>query len=143
MSGVERALLYATAIQTGLRSKELRTLTRGKLHLTEPSPFLTAKPGGTKNKKLARQYIQPELAIELQNLVGKKLAGAVVFTLPVEHDIADMFRADLAKARLEWLNTFQDAQQRIEREASDFLQPINRRVRGSISIHYGTLQRLG
>ena len=125
MAGMARALLYSTAIQTGLRSNELRSLTRGKLNLTDAAPFVVAKPGGTKNKKLARQYIQPELAMELQNLVGRKLAGVTVFQMPKEHDVADMLRADMAAARLAWLNTFQEPQERIERDASDFLQSVD------------------
>lgn len=125
MTGMARALLYATAIQTGLRSSELRSLTRGKLNLTDAVPFVVAKPGGTKNGKLARQYIQPELAMELQNLVGRKLAGATVFQMPKEHDVADMLRADMAAARVDWLNTFQEPQERIERDASDFLRSVD------------------
>ncbi len=125
MRGIERALLYATAIQTGLRSGEMRSLTRGKLNLTDATPFVIAKPGGTKNKKLARQYIQPELATELKQLVGKKLAGANVFAMPKEHDVADMLRADIEAARAEWLSTFSDPQERIERDASDFLRAID------------------
>ena len=125
MVGIARALLYSTAMQTGLRSNELRSLTRGKLNLTDAVPFVVAKPGGTKNKKLARQYIQPELALELQNLVGRKLAGATVFAMPKEHDVADMLRADMATARAEWLNTFREPQERIERDASDFLRSVD------------------
>ena len=125
MAGIERALIYASAIQTGLRSNELRSLTRGKLNLTDAVPFVIAKPGGTKNKKLARQYIQPELAFELQNQVGRKLAGATVFPMPKEHDVADMLQADMATARLAWLESFQKPQERIERDASDFLRSID------------------
>ena len=125
MHGIERALLYATAIQTGLRSGEMRSLTRGKLNLTDATPFVIAKPGGTKNKKLARQYIQPELATELKQLVGKKLAGANVFSMPKEHDVADMLRADIEAARTAWLSTFSDPQERIERDASDFMRSID------------------
>jgi site-specific recombinase XerD len=125
MAGMTRALLYATAIQTGLRSSELRSLTRGKLSLTDAVPFVVAKPGGTKNKKLARQYVLPELAMELQHFVGRKLAGATVFPMPKEHDVADMLRADMAAARLAWLNTFQEPQERIERDTSDFLRSID------------------
>ena len=58
LCGMARALLNSTAIQTGLRSNELRSLTRGKLNLTDAFPFVVAKPGGTKNKKLARQYMR-------------------------------------------------------------------------------------
>ena len=87
--------------------------------------FVVAKPGGTKNKKLARQYIQPELALELQNQIGRKLAGATVFPMPKEHDVADMLRADLATAGAEWLDTFQEPQEHIERDASDFLRSVD------------------
>ena len=50
MTGKERAALYATAIQTGLRSSELRSLTKARLHLDHPKqPYVTCKAGDTKN----------------------------------------------------------------------------------------------
>ena len=45
MSGSERVLLYETAIQTGLRSNELRSLTRGRLYLTAEKPYITLQGG--------------------------------------------------------------------------------------------------
>jgi len=125
MIGLERALLYATAIQTGLRSNELRSLTRGKFHLKTASPFVLADARRTKNGKPARQYIQPELAAELQHFVAKKLPGANIFNMPVTYDVAEMLRADLSAARAVWLNSIADPQERIESDASDFLKPID------------------
>lgn len=55
MTGMEIALLYATAIQTGLRSTELRSMTRGKLSLKNEPPFITAAARSTKNKKAVQQ----------------------------------------------------------------------------------------
>ena len=55
MTGIERAMLYSLAIQTGLRSGEIRSLTRGKLQLTSNPPFVMADAGATKNKRAARQ----------------------------------------------------------------------------------------
>ena len=55
LAPLERVTLYATAIQTGLRSGELRTLTRGKLHLDASPPFIVCPAGSTKNRKDARQ----------------------------------------------------------------------------------------
>ena len=55
MSGVERALLYSLAIQTGLRSAECRALVRGKLHLNESDPFVVVDAGSTNNNNLASQ----------------------------------------------------------------------------------------
>lgn len=67
MSATERVLLYETAIQTGLRSNELRSLTRGRLYLTVEKPYITCKAGSTKNKKDARQYILTDLAERLRH----------------------------------------------------------------------------
>jgi len=58
-------------------------------------------------------------------MVGRKVAGASVFKMPVEHDLADMLRAELSEAREEWLSTFSDPQECIERDASDFLKAID------------------
>ena len=48
MSGSERAVVYATAIQTGLRSSELRSVTPGRLFLYYDPPFITCKAGSPK-----------------------------------------------------------------------------------------------
>ena len=48
-TGQERFLLYATAIQTGLRAKELRQLTRGRMLLDVEAPYIACKAGTTKN----------------------------------------------------------------------------------------------
>ncbi|MGE4001760.1 MAG: hypothetical protein AB7I48_16230 [Planctomycetaceae bacterium] len=58
----ERVLLYATTIQTGLRSNELRSLTRGRLFLDREQPFITCSAGNTENC----QYIKSDLASDLQ-----------------------------------------------------------------------------
>ena len=114
MDGPQRALLYRTAIETGLRAGELRSLTRGKLHLSGDTPFILAKASTTKNKKIARQYVTKELAHELSVFVSRKVSGVAVFGMPSAFDTAEMLRADLAKARAEWLATIPDPQQRIE-----------------------------
>jgi hypothetical protein len=95
----ERVLLYAAAIQTGLRSGELRSLTRGRLYLDGDQPYITCKAGSTKNHQDARQYIQKVLAAELKEHVGRKAPGAPVFTTPVAYDVAAMLRYDLDAAR--------------------------------------------
>ena len=45
MAGGERLLLYRAAIQTGLRSNELRSLTRGRLYFDSDPPYITCKAG--------------------------------------------------------------------------------------------------
>ena len=126
IAGAERALLYATAIQTGLRAKEIHSLTRGRLYLTEDKPYITCKAGSTKNRKDARQYIRPDLAADLGEHVVTKAPRAPVLAMPPEWDVADMLRADLAEARRQWLNAAKgnpdEYEKRIE---SDFLEAFN------------------
>lgn len=122
MDGKTRAILYELALQSGLRSNELRSLTRGKLHLQANPPFVTVNPRATKNKKQAKQYIQVELASKLKSLVAKKLPGSSVFAMPHPSNVVDMFREDMERARKAWLGTVKDPQTRIELDASDFLK---------------------
>ena len=122
MPAAERLALYRTAIQTGLRSNELRSLTRRRLYLDAAQPFITCKAGSTKNHKVARQYIQPELAVGLRELVATKSPKAPVFSLPHETNVAQMLRDDLAAARKAWLKEAKhDPEERTRREQTDFL----------------------
>ena len=122
----DRVLLYETAIQTGLRSAELRSLTRGRLVLDPERPYITCKAGSTKNSKMARQYIQPDLAARLVAYVATKAPQAPVFDMPHEADVADMIRADLLDARRAWLKAAKhDPEEYTRREQSDFLTDKN------------------
>ena len=126
MEAGERVLLYATAIQTGLRSGVLRSLTRGRLYLDAAPPYVTCKAGSTKNRKDARQYIQEALAVELRDHVSRKAPKAPVFDMPSKHDVAGMLRADLDAARREWRKAAErDPEERLRREQSDFLVAVN------------------
>ncbi len=137
VSGTERALLYAVAIQTGLRANELRTLTVSRLHLHDDEPFILAKAKNTKNQRDARQYIRPAIAAELAGHVARKLPNAAVFQMPDEWKVADVLREDLAQARQQWLAepaALMDPEERQRREESDFLMETN--VEGeSLDLH--------
>ncbi len=65
MPAEERMLLYAVAIQTGLRSSELRSLTRGRLFLDGDEPFVTCKAGSTKSRQDAATVAR------LANMLGR------------------------------------------------------------------------
>ncbi len=122
----DRELLYATAIQTGLRSNELRSLTRGRMFLESTPPYIVCKAIATKNKNDARQYLLPELASELAAHVAKKTPKAPVFAMPHETQVAKMLRHDLSEARRRWLEAATaDPAERLRREESDFLQETN------------------
>jgi len=68
---------------------------------------------------------QPELACELEVLVGKKLKGALVFNLPHACTMADMLREDLGAARQAWLDTKKNPQARMEADECDFLKSVD------------------
>ncbi len=126
MSPIDRVALYAVAIQTGLRSNELRSLTKPHLSLNGETPFVRCKADDTKNGEDAKQHIQPDLAAELRRIVATKTPTAPVFTLPDEWSMADMLRGDLAAARKAWLDEVRhDPEAFARREESDFLAAQN------------------
>jgi integrase len=122
----DRLLLYWTAIQTGLRSGELRSLTRSNLFLDATQPYITCDAGSTKNHRQAKQHIGSDLAGELAAHVSMKAPSAPVFTMPHRFRVAKMLYADLADARRQWLAEVKhDPPERLRREQSDFLSDLN------------------
>ena len=125
MTGPERMLLYAVAIQTGLRSGELRSLTRGRLFLDGPQPYVTCKARTTKNSKDCKQYILADTAAELAMHAATKAPAAPLFKMPDTSNVSRMFRADLQASRQAWLQASRGPDERLQREQSDFLTPMN------------------
>ena len=122
----ERLLLYEVAIETGLRSSELRSLTRARLFLDAQRPYVTVKARSTKNKQEARQYINEALAADLRRHAATKSPQAQLFAMPHETQVAKMLRSDLANARREWIKAAKaDPAEYQRREQSDFLAPVN------------------
>jgi integrase len=125
-TGHERFLLYASAIRTGLRAKELRQLTRGRMFLDVETPYTACKAGTTKNGKTAKQYLETQLAGDLRDYLTNRSNGSRVFPMPHRSNTARILRTDLAVARAAWLeDTEEDADELERREASDFLLPTN------------------
>ncbi len=122
----ERTLLYCTAIQTGLRSNELRSLAQGRLFLDSDPPYVICTAGSTKNKKECRQYLNQDLAMELRAHVAAALPSAPVLSMPPRCDVPGMLRADLEAARRAWLKAVEhEPAERLRREQSDFLREVN------------------
>jgi len=101
----ERLLMYRLAIESGLRSGELRSLTRGSLVLSGKEPHVIVKANITKNAKAAKQYVSDELAADLTKLVARKLPGALVFNVASRTEMARTLRSDIDDARRLWLET--------------------------------------
>ena len=125
MTGHERVLVYSTAIQSGLRSNELRSLMSSGLYLDSNPPYITCKGRSTKNKQDARQYVQSDLAAQLAAHISTKAPRANVFGIACKDDATKMLREDLADARREWLTDSKTPDERVRREQSDFLAEWN------------------
>ena len=121
MPAVERCLLYRMTIQTGLRANEVRTLTRGSFVLDGKTPYVKVTSGNAKNRQAAHQYIDADLARDLQSHLTTKMPSAPAFSFPYRYG-AKMLQADLAAARARWLDEVKrDPVERTKRETSAFL----------------------
>jgi integrase len=100
MTGYERSLLYRFAAYTGLRANEIRNLTVSSYDFDD----CTVKVNAAYSKR-RREDVLPlrkDLAIELQRFVAGKLPAVQVFKVPEK--TADMFKEDLADAKIPYVN---------------------------------------
>jgi len=99
MSGRERALLYRLAIESGLRSNELRSLTRSSFNFENQTVLIKAEHA--KNRKEAVLPLKPDTAILLKEFVADKMPSAVVFKMPSACNVVRMLRKDLEAAKID------------------------------------------
>jgi len=79
--GEERALIYKTAVLTGLRLNELRTLIISDLSFGDV-PFVRLRSTNEKNRKGSTLPLRSDLAVELKEWTNGKERGAPVFVVP-------------------------------------------------------------
>ena len=97
MTGPDRAMLYALAIGSGLRSKELRTLTPERFDLDSDPPTVTVRAGYAKNRREAVQPLSHALADRLRPWVAPRAPGRPVFEGMTKRT-AEMLAIDLKAA---------------------------------------------
>ena len=91
-----RAVVYLTAMYTGLRRNELKQLRWGDLHLNGLQPLVCAPASITKNKKEAKLPLRPEVVEALRSIIP---ADAAPFQNVFEHvPKVATFRKDLSAA---------------------------------------------
>jgi integrase len=100
LAGPERALRYHLAAETGLRSSELRSLTRASFRLDGPCPTVTVLAGYSKRRREDVLPLRPELAKDLKAFLALKTPQAPVFTMPTRQHMIEVFRSDLAAAEI-------------------------------------------
>ena len=79
LTGPDRAILYALALGTGFRAKELRTLTPERFNLDFDAPSVVGKSCYTTNGREAVQPLAKSLADRLRPWLATKAPGVPVF----------------------------------------------------------------
>jgi len=100
MSGEARYWLYRLAAETGLRSNELRALTRASFQLDGGGPSVWLPGDDTKNRENAELPLRLATAAELKEFLALKTPTAPVFNMPRKEDVVVMLRRDLARAEI-------------------------------------------
>jgi integrase len=95
-TGAERAIIYRLASETGLRTNEIRTLTRESFDLDSEQPGVTVAVCNSKRRKQDVLPIRSELAAALRLHLATKLPGARAFRACRE--TAKMIRHDMEAA---------------------------------------------
>jgi integrase/recombinase XerD len=130
ISGPDRAMLYMLAGWTGFRKGELGSLTLRSLNLDGNPPTATVAAGFSKRRRDDMQILHLDLVSQLKAWLATKRRLKLNEPLfPVSGRVPGgtdrkthkMIRLDLAAAREKWINEAKTAQQRREREKSDFL----------------------
>ena len=125
ITGETRATLYELALVTGLRAKELDSLTRSALVLDSDTPYVMLPGSNTKNAKPAEQLLTPRLADKLRAMTARQMPAVNLFGINDMNKLALIIRADMAAARAQWIADSNSLDERNKREASDFLKCLD------------------
>lgn len=94
----ERMLMYWLAIETGLRSNEIRSLCKHSVK-TQPEPHVLAKSNTTKNAKMARQFLSDSLHAAIKQHASTKKLSDRLFSPKDRREMARTLRRDAEDAR--------------------------------------------
>ncbi len=129
LSGQDRAMLYYIAAWTGLRRKELGSLTLNHIFLDAPVPYLTVPAAYSKRKRDDVLYLHEGLVALLKKWLDRKkpektdlLFSMVEETGGVERKTSKMILFDLNSARNFWISEASSPDEIQKREESDFLK---------------------
>ena len=118
MDGHSRAMLYRTALGTGFRAAELRSLTPESFNLDGQPPTITIRAAYSKHRRQDVQPIRRDLADTLRTFIAGRAAGTPVFAMPEK--TCKVMQADLASARAKYIGDAATDAERAEREQSGF-----------------------
>ena len=99
MQGADRALAYQLALETGLRVREIRSLTRASFEFDADPPRLTVTAAYSKHRRDDTILLRTELAAKLQRAVTLNMPDSPVFRFPRSKNArARMIQVDLKAA---------------------------------------------
>ena len=101
-TGPERALIYWVAVETGLRSSELRSLTAASFDLAADQPTVTVEAAYSKRRQRDTLVLTADLAASLRTHLRSKLPSAPAFNVP--RRTADMLKHDLELAKIPYID---------------------------------------
>jgi len=121
MAGADRAMLYALAVSSGLRSAELRSLPPGTFDLDADPPTVTVAAAYSKHRRDDMQPLPERLVTELRGYLDGRGRTAAVFSMPHPSGVSRRLKADLRLARARWIRAVKGRGERRERWGSGFL----------------------
>ncbi len=98
VSGEERALCYWLAVETGLRSGEIRSLTRASFVLDGDSPSVTVAAGYSKRRREDTLPLREDLTAALRAFLASRMPQAPAFRISGKHHVSKLLRFDLEAA---------------------------------------------
>ncbi|QQE12723.1 tyrosine-type recombinase/integrase [Planctomycetota bacterium] len=99
MTGLERAILYRLAMETGIRSSELRSLTKNSIVFDEGEAYVVVDAAYSKRKREDRQPLKPESDDLLRQFLTTRLDDEPLFNMPPKNNVAKLiFKPDIEAA---------------------------------------------
>jgi integrase len=102
MPGPERALVYALALETGLRAGELKSLRGSDFQLDGPLPTVTVRAAYSKNRREDPLPLRPDTVRTLRSHLADRHPTALAFGLHRVERTAQLVRKDLEAAGFDY-----------------------------------------
>ena len=97
--GLERAMIYRLAAETGLRAGEIKSLQRQSFDLDGSPPTVTVHAGYSKHRREDVLPLRPDTAAVLRQFLAGRLPEAPAFRVPGWLQMSTLVRVDRGGSR--------------------------------------------